>query len=69
MRSGLREFLTSAVEKKLFSTDHLNLHLFFFLELANNWRAYINFLEDQLMEMVGQCPNLNGYIAKQKALG
>lgn len=60
MRSGLRDFLNSATAKNLSSTDHLNLHLFFFLELAENWRAYINFLEAQLLEMVGYCPNFNG---------
>jgi hypothetical protein len=69
VRSGLREFLTSAAEKKLFSADHLNLHLFIFLELANNWRAYTNFLEAQLVEMVGQCTNSDGCLAKHKVIG
>jgi hypothetical protein len=69
MRSGLRDFLTSATEKNLSSTDHLNLHLFFFLELAENWRAYINFLEAQLAEMVGYYLNSNGKSAKHKAIG
>jgi hypothetical protein len=64
MRSGLRGFLTSAAEKNPSLTDHLNLHLFFFLELGNNWRAYINFLEVQLVEMVGYCTKSNDYLAK-----
>jgi hypothetical protein len=69
MRSGLRDFLTSSAEKNLFPTDHLNLHIFFFLELASNWRAYINFLEAQLVEMVGYCAKSKGYLAKHKRIG
>jgi hypothetical protein len=52
MRSGLEKILSSALSINISLHDHLNLHLFFLLELAKNWRAYINFLEAQLNEMV-----------------
>jgi hypothetical protein len=59
MKSGAREFLSSVKEKDLASTDHLNLHLLFLVELARNWRSYINFLEAQLVEMVRYCQDSN----------
>jgi hypothetical protein len=51
IKSRLKDFLTAFGGAKLAATDHMNLHLLFFLELAGNWRSYINFLEVQLMEM------------------
>lgn len=56
MRSGLGKFLSSVETTKISLLDHLHLHLFFLLELADNWRAYINFLEAQLNEMVSANP-------------
>jgi hypothetical protein len=52
IKSRLKDFLTASNGTKLAATDHVKLHLLFFFELAGNWRAYINFLDVQLMEMV-----------------
>jgi hypothetical protein len=52
MRSGIRKFLAKAEQQDITLADHLKPHLFFFLQLADNWRAYINFLESQLSDIV-----------------
>ena len=56
MRSGLEKFLSSVETTKISLAALLHLHLFFLLELADNWRAYINFLESQMNEMVSANP-------------
>ena len=33
-------------------SDQVRLHVVLLLDLANTWREYINFLEDQLVELV-----------------
>jgi hypothetical protein len=56
MRSGLGKLLSSVDTRNLSLAVHLHMHLFFLLELADNWRAYINFLESQMNEMVSANP-------------
>lgn len=52
MSSSTREFLARAEQNNPTPADHLRVHVAFFLQLADNWRAYINFLEAQLFDMV-----------------
>jgi hypothetical protein len=69
VKTGIRDFLKTATGRNLSLNDHLNLHLFFVLELARNWRAYINFLEAQLVELVGYRLKFNVTLAKQQIIG
>jgi hypothetical protein len=52
IKSRLRDFLAAPCGTKLAATDHVAPHLLFFFQLAGSWRAYVNFLDVQLMEMV-----------------
>jgi uncharacterized membrane protein (DUF373 family) len=65
MRSGLVKLLSSVETMNLSLAVHLHLHLFILLELADNWRDYINFLESQMNEMVSKRLSLKIRIARK----
>ena len=52
MESHLKSYLHDIENSSLALSDHLDLHALFVSILAADWRSYINYLEDQLSQVV-----------------
>ena len=52
IESRLQNVMHDMQSQDLVPADHFDLHAMFALVLAANWRSYINYLEDQLSELV-----------------
>ena len=48
----MKDIIAAASGKRLTLADHMSLHLLFFVELGSKWRRYINYMEEQLAELV-----------------
>ena len=52
IESQLQNVVHNMQSQDLVPSEHFDLHAMFALVLAATWRSYINYLEDQLSELV-----------------